>query len=88
MFEFFAKVLFVFWVVKLEGLIEVSDESEGKRRFFAAVLLDFRFFVRRFWFVGIVGYFFDEVDVGLRKRSLARVIQEVFKCFIRQNKRK
>ena len=64
MFEFFAKVLFVFWVVKLEGLIEVSDESDRERWFFVAILLGFWFFLvvvlGVFRFVGSVGDFFNE----------------------------
>ena len=41
MFEFFAKVLFVFWIVEVEWLIEIADESDRERRVLIAVLFGF-----------------------------------------------
>ena len=77
MFEFGAKILFVFRIVELERLIEVSDESDREGRFLVAVLFGFWFFLSDlgvFRFIGCVCYFFDKSDIGLRKRAFSRVV--------------
>ena len=73
--KFCTKVLFVFRIVQLEGLVEVADESEREGGFFVAILFGFLFFglviLGGFGFVVGVGDFFDEGDFLLRERAFS-----------------